>query len=91
MSRSGGTPKVLVLRMSGVPIIDSSGAAALKRFIKNVAAKGTVIIPSELNSEPAQMLHDLDLTGPTAATFEDSIAIARALISGRNDRALAPA
>jgi SulP family sulfate permease len=83
LSRSGGYPKVLILRMTGVPLIDASGAAALKRFLKSAAARGTAIVLSELKPQPATTLHNMDIAVPAAATFPDSVAIARGLLPTR--------
>lgn len=84
LSRSGGDPKVLILRMNGVPLIDATGAAALKRLIKNAASRGTVIVLSELKDAPAAALRDLDVIAPCAPTFEASLITARALLPARS-------
>ncbi|HUO94532.1 MAG TPA: SulP family inorganic anion transporter [Rhizomicrobium sp.] len=79
LSRSGGAPKVLILRMASVPLIDASGAAALQRFIRSAGAKGTAIIISELPPEPMSVLRGMDIAVPMAASFGDSISLARRL------------
>ena len=84
LSRSGGTPKALILRMEDVPVIDTSGAVALKRFARSAAAKGTTIVLSELNAEPAKALRDMELKVLVAATFEEGVAIARAMVEAQN-------
>jgi sulfate permease, SulP family len=80
LSRSGGMPQVLILRMDGVPLIDTTGAAALKRFIKSAAGKGTGVILSELRPAPASVLLAMDVVAPSAPTFADSIILARAMV-----------
>ena len=77
LSRSGGSPKVLILRMAGVPLIDTTGAAALKRVIGRAGAKGMTIILSELKPEPADILRDMDVNAPNAETFDEGISLAR--------------
>lgn len=79
LARSGGTPKVLVLRMAGVPMIDSTGAAALKRFVRGAAAKGTSIVACELQSEPEEALRSLDIAVPMASTFAQGLELARTI------------
>ncbi len=83
LSRSGGYPKVIILRMAQVSLIDATAAAALKRFAAHAATKGTAIIFSELPSEPAAALHDMDVVVPLAASFEESLRIARGLLLQR--------
>jgi SulP family sulfate permease len=82
LSRSGGSPKVLILRMGGVPVIDTSGAVALKRFVRSAARKGTAVVLSELESEPARVLHDMEVGAPALKTFAESIATAQAILRG---------
>jgi sulfate permease, SulP family len=81
LSRSGGFPKVLVLRMAGVPLIDATGAAALKRFVRSAGARGTTIVLSELNAESLSALRCMDVTAPNAQSFADSLALARLFIA----------
>ena len=82
LSRSGGLPKVLILRMGSVPLIDATGAAALKRFIKTSGAKGTAIVLCELPPEPASVLRSLDVVVPNVATFAEAVSFARGLLPG---------
>jgi SulP family sulfate permease len=79
LSRSGGSPKVLVLRMARVPLIDASGAQALNRFIRSAAGKGTAIVICELAREPEAVLRSQDIAVPMAATLADAISLARSL------------
>jgi SulP family sulfate permease len=80
LSRSGGRPKVLILRMAGVPLIDASGAAALKRFAATAGAKGIVVVLSELNPQPAAMLRSMEIAIPKGAGFREAVAIAHAFL-----------
>ena len=82
LARSGGPAKVLILRMADVPMIDATGAAALKRFLASAAAKGTAIIFSELAPEPAASLQRMDIAVPNAATFDGSVGLARHWLPG---------
>ena len=80
LSRSGGLPKVLILRMGSVPLIDATGASALNRFIKASGSKGTAIVLCELAPEPASVLRNLDVLVPNVATFAEAISFARGLL-----------
>jgi SulP family sulfate permease len=80
LSRSGGTPKVLILRMGGVPLIDATGASVLGRFIRSAGSRGTAIVLSELEPGPASVLCGMDIAAPGAATLEESYALARTLL-----------
>jgi len=79
LSRSGGYPKVLILRMESVPLIDATGAASLKRFIKAASARGTSLVLCELKPQPAAALREMDVTAARAPNFAEAIEIARSL------------
>ena len=81
MSRSGGRPKVLILRMAGVPLIDLTGAAALNRFTIAAAAKGTSIIFCELKPGPEAALREMEITALRTPGFTEALAAARAMIA----------
>jgi len=77
LARSGGLPRVLILRMAGVPMIDATGAAAFGRFSRDAHSRGTIVVLSELSEAPLAMLTAMNVTVPFAHTFAESIAIAR--------------
>jgi SulP family sulfate permease len=79
LSRSGGAPKLVILRLAEVPVIDSSGAATLKRLIARMTAKGTVVVLSEVNDRVMAMLRTLNIVAPRASSFDQALAIARGL------------
>lgn len=81
LSRTGGYPKVLILRMAGVPLIDATGADALKRFVRAAGKKGTAVILCELNPEPEASLRELDVAVRRVPTFSDALATASALVA----------
>lgn len=81
LARTGGYPKILILRMGSVPLMDATGAAALKRFVRSAAAKGTSIVLCELQKQPADALRQMEVSAPRAATFDESLAIARTLLA----------
>jgi SulP family sulfate permease len=80
LARSGGAPKVLILRMAAVTLIDASGARALQRFIAAAGSKGTAIVLCELRAQAAESLRSLDIAVPKADTLTQALAIGRALI-----------
>jgi SulP family sulfate permease len=91
LSRSGGSPKVLILRMAGVPMIDTTGAASLKRFIRSAKQRGTAIVLSEVNAESALALENMDIVVPGAGSFAGSVALAEGLLQHSNSKAHQPA
>ena len=77
LARSGGIPRILILRMAGVPLIDATGAAAFGRFITNIQARGTIVILSELKAQPAEALKSMTVIVPSAQSFEESLHVAK--------------
>lgn len=79
-------PKVLVVRLRNVPIIDASGIESFRRFIEELEEENIPVILSELRS--AQVKKELEksgilgLIGPTRTTtqFEDALMLAEELI-----------
>jgi sulfate permease, SulP family len=49
-------PKVLVLRMANVTVIDSTALNALKDVIRRTRADGTLVVVSELRAQPRDVL-----------------------------------
>jgi SulP family sulfate permease len=80
LSRSGGAPKILILRMAAVTLIDASGARALQRFIATAGGKGTAIVLCELRPQAAESLRSLDIAVPKTETLAQAVAIGRALL-----------
>jgi SulP family sulfate permease len=75
-------PRVFILRMRLVPLIDASGVAALKRMLERCAQQGTAVILSGLQGQPLRILPQLGVVdnGTTlrfAPSFEDALALAR--------------
>lgn len=48
-------PKVLILRMKNVPIIDATGIHVLKEIIRDIEQKGTKLLLSEVSNEQVMM------------------------------------
>ena len=53
-------PRVFILRMRLVPIIDASGVHAMGNLARRCARKGIVLVVSGLQSQPNRVLADMD-------------------------------
>jgi SulP family sulfate permease len=49
-------PRVLILRMRDVPVVDSTGITALESFVTQCKARKTVTILTELREQPGKAL-----------------------------------
>jgi len=54
-----GTPRVFILRMREVPLIDASGATRLRQFISRANRQGTAVILSGLQPQPLATLRQM--------------------------------
>jgi len=63
-------PKTVVLRMRHVPVVDASGLEALKDFHKCCQEDNTGLILSEVQKEPAELLHKFGLGGLISESIE---------------------
>lgn len=78
-------PKIIIIRMGYVPMVDISGANALVGFIQRVKRKyDTKIILSNVKKQPRRMLHDAFLQNnltwhnvAIASSFENALKITR--------------
>lgn len=78
-------PKIIIIRMGYVPMVDISGANALVSFIERVKKKyDTKIILSNVKSQPRRMLHETFLQNnlnwhniAIASNFENALKITR--------------
>lgn len=79
-------PKVFILRLRQVPLIDASGVTALEEFVSRCQKMGTAVILSGLHGQPHAILHQMDfgkhpnLLG-LAAGFEEALSMAKAAMS----------
>ena len=79
-----GTPKVFILRMREVPMIDASGASRLNDLVIKCRKRGTQLILSGLQPQPRSVLtqmHVLDGAGDiqVVTDFAEAIALSRRL------------
>jgi len=85
LRRVGQSPKVIILRMRGVPLLDASGVSGVKEFVVQAELSGARIIFSGVQSQPMEMLRrghlDEARTGlHFAASFDEAIRKAASLI-----------
>lgn len=83
-------PKVLILRMGYVPVVDASGANTIIEFVKKLQKYDTKIIFSNLKTQPRRVLHDAlkeeNLIGniSTATTFENALKMAKRYLKSQS-------
>jgi SulP family sulfate permease len=53
---TGGGPRVVVLRLRRVPVMDATGAAALEGLIERLAARGITVFLAGLQPQPHALL-----------------------------------
>jgi SulP family sulfate permease len=75
-------PRVFILRMRLVPLIDASGVTALTRMIERCRRSGTRVILSGLQEQPRRILAQMRMTElgddlRFAENFEAALSIAR--------------
>lgn len=78
----GATPRVLILRLERVPVLDASGAAAIVELVRRAAQAGTRVIVCAALADVVAMLERAQIAGVDgryvrAATFEEAIALSR--------------
>jgi len=81
-------PRVLILRMRQVPVIDASGVHALRSLAARCHRKGIALIISGLQAQPNRVIAGMRLEKAPgevyfASSFEPALAKARALLAER--------
>jgi len=81
------TPRVFILRMRLVPIIDASGVHALKSLADRCRRKGIVLIVSGLQAQPQRVIVDMHVDERPGelyfvADYEHAIALADTMVNG---------
>ena len=84
------TPKVLIIRMRQVPIIDATGIHVLEEVFKEISKRGTKIILSGISSE--QVMDELKKSrlvfaigkANIADTFEEALKRCRVILDDMN-------
>ncbi|HEV2562172.1 MAG TPA: SulP family inorganic anion transporter [Rhizomicrobium sp.] len=73
LGRTGGKPKVIILDMEGVPLIDSTGAATLHKFLESTRGRGIRVILAATRQGPAAVLDAMDIKAERAASFAEAV------------------
>jgi SulP family sulfate permease len=63
LDRIGKTPRVIILRMRDVPMVDATGAGRLKAFVEQCRRNGAELILSGLQPQPRAVLERMGVTG----------------------------
>ena len=84
-------PKVFILRMRLVPVIDASGVHALEGLLERCQRRGIALIVSGLQSQPRRVLAQMRLHPREGALhivpdFDNALRLADALIAGTATR-----
>lgn len=74
-------PRVLIVRMRLVPLIDASGVYAITKFLQRCHRQGTKVILSGVQSQPMRILETMGVTKVAGVEFADNFDAALALIS----------
>lgn len=85
LRRLGQPPRVIILRMRLVPLLDASGLTALEEFVERTRAAGIDVILSGVQPQPRSMLERVHLGGNAgkvyyAADFANAQALAVGLL-----------
>lgn len=85
LRRMGQMPRVIILRMRLVPLLDASGVAMIEEFVKQAALSGTQLILSGVQPEPRAMLARAGLTQGREGLsfvpgFADALKLARGMV-----------
>lgn len=84
LKKMNNMPKVLILRMGYVPMVDASGANIIVEFVKKQQKNGIKIILSNVKKQPRRVLHEAFLeegidyhTISASSTFDNALKMAR--------------
>lgn len=84
LDRIGKPPRVLILRMRGVPMVDGSGASAIQSLLDRCAKHGTKVIITGIQPQPKQVLTEMGILDEKRVTLvpniEVGLATARAMV-----------
>lgn len=84
LDRIGPPPKVFILRLGGVPLIDATGAHALEGMVDRLRRHGTIVILSHLGEKPRAVVDRMGLIDGnhvrTAPDFAEALKMAKGLL-----------
>jgi SulP family sulfate permease len=69
LRRVGQSPKVIILRLRLVPLLDASGVHALEEFVKQAHFAGAKVVLSGVQPQPKSMLERVHLGGASDRVF----------------------
>lgn len=83
-------PKVLILRMRLVPVIDASGVHALRKLAERCHREGIVLVVSGLQEQPNRVLVQMGMEGWTgglrlASNFDRALKLAQSIVGASAD------
>jgi SulP family sulfate permease len=89
LRRIGSTPKVIILRMRRVPLLDASGATTIADILRQSNAAGAQIILSGVQPQPLAMLDRVRLGRGNAGvihaeSFPEALRIAASIVNATN-------
>src|SRR5690606_37745040 len=81
-----GKPKVLILRMRLVPVIDASGVHALRKLAERCRREGIVLVVPGLQEQPNRVIAQMGLAGSDgslhlASNFDRALKLAHSLVA----------
>jgi len=84
-------PRVLILRMRLVPVIDASGVHALRKLAARCQREGIVLVLSGLQEQPNRVIAQMGLDGGggglhLASNFDRALQLARSIAAGERPR-----
>jgi len=82
----GGSPRVFILRMREVPLVDATGASRLRDFVARAGRYGTQVVFSGLQAQPREVLAQMGVLDGAAYVsvvpdFAAALARARQLVA----------
>jgi SulP family sulfate permease len=69
LRRVGQSPRIIILRMRLVPLLDASGVHALEEFVEQARLAGAKVVFSGAQSQPKSMLERVHLGGDSGKVF----------------------
>jgi SulP family sulfate permease len=83
-------PRVFILRMRRVPVVDASGVHAFRALLQRCAKQGIVLVVSGLQPQPQRVFARMDLAAREGELhfvedFDHALALARTLVASPTD------
>ncbi|MDO8837954.1 MAG: SulP family inorganic anion transporter [Parvibaculum sp.] len=85
LDRIGAPPRVLILRMRAVPMIDASGASAIDALIARCRRHGTRVLITGLQTQPRLILRKMGVTADPlvklVSGIDEALVLAREIVA----------